>query len=186
MRQPSTWQGIDIYIKSFSQGLYLGWVIPCLVLALTFPLLSLCICFITKKENLIWACAGLLFAVIYGAVLSANYFELATTVRSAILQHHTETLEWFIIGSPYSITGALEGVGYGFMSLSFLFAGFAFGGTRMFLVLRWLLVINGICGILGVLFTVFSIAVISIVSLGIWSITFPVSLILMAIIFLKS
>ena len=90
---PAVWSGVNAYIESFNQKLYLGWVIPCLVLSLTFPLLSLCICFIIKKEKLVFALAGLIFAVMYGAILSANYFELATVFRSAILEQHTEALE---------------------------------------------------------------------------------------------
>lgn len=183
---PAVWSGVNAYFESFNQNLYLGWVIPCLILALTFPLVSLCICFITRKEKLIFALAGLIFAVMYGAILSANYFELATVFRSAILDQHTEALEWFVIGSPFSITNSLEGAGYGFMSLSFLFSGFAFSGPGIFRTVRWLLIINGISGLLGVLLTALSFTVISMISLAVWCITFPISMIMIAVIFTKA
>lgn len=182
---PAEWSGVNAYIESFNQNLYLGWVIPCLILSLTFPLLSLCICFITKKEKIVFALAGLMFAVMYGGILSANYFELATVFRSAILEQHTEALEWFIIGSPLSITNSLEGAGYGFMSLSFLFSGLAFTGTGIFRAVRWLLILNGVSGLLGVLLTILSFTVISMISLAVWCITFPMGMIMIALIFAK-
>ena len=76
-----------------------------------------CIHYYASDNKRIWSLIGLVFAVMYGAVLAANYWVLLTVVRESLLSGYTEGLEWFVIGSPHSITNTIEGIGYGFMSL---------------------------------------------------------------------
>jgi hypothetical protein len=87
----------------------------------------------------------------YGAILTTNYGLLATVVRESLQGGAAEGPSWLVIDSPATVTGALEGIGYGFMSLAVLFIGFAFDtATRRSAWARWLLVANGVGGLAGV------------------------------------
>jgi len=183
---PIEWIGIDSLVSAFDSNLYLAWVIPCLLLALTFPVLMSCIHFYSPDEKKIWSWLGLIYAIMYGAILSTNYWVLATVVRESILKGYTEGLAWFIIGSPHSITSTIEGIGYGFMGLAALFVGSAFEGGRLERGIKWLFIINGVAGIAGVTSGGASIVTATWISLAVWTITFLVATILVAILFKRT
>lgn len=184
---PASWPGIEAFAASFEPGPYLAWVIPCLLLALTFPVLLSCIHFATAEERKIWSWLGLLFGLMYGAVLSTNYWLLYTVVQSSLVNGYTDGLSWFVIGSPHSITNSLEGIGYGFMGLAMLFAGPAFAGSRLDRAVRWLFIFNGASGLGGVIaLGVFGSMLGSMISLGAWCLTFPVATALAALRFRAS
>jgi hypothetical protein len=135
----------------------------------------------------VWSLTGLVFGAIYGGVLTTNYWLLASVVRGALESGATDGLAWLVIGSPHTITGALEGVGYGFMGLAAVFVGFAFAGSRLATWTRWMFVANGASGLLG--FAVFGLAdalpasamVLGWAGLGFWNVTFPAATILAAV-----
>ena len=125
------WDGVEEFAAVFQSGPYLVWVIPCLFLALTYPILAGALYFGAKEGGRFFSFIGLMFGIMYGAILSTNYWLLATVVRGAIINGNTDGLSWLIIGSPFSITNAIEGIGYGFMGLSTLFIGLGFGGPGL-------------------------------------------------------
>jgi hypothetical protein len=181
------WQGIDAYAARFESLPYLAWVVPCLLLALTFPILLAAVHISTPPRRRVWSLIGLLFGAMYGGVLATNYWLLASVVRVALEDRHTDGLAWLVIGSPHTITGALEGVGYAFMGIASLFVGFAFAGSRLASWTRWLFVANGIGGLIG--FVAFgagdilpgSFMIIGWLGLGIWNVTFPVATVFAAL-----
>jgi hypothetical protein len=181
------WRGIEAYAERFESIPYLAWVIPCLLLAITFPILLAAVHVATPADRRAWSLTGLVFGAIYGGVLTTNYWLLASVVRGALESGATDGLAWFVIGSPHTITGALEGVGYGFMGLAALFVGFAFAGSRISRWTRWMFVANGVSGLLG--FAVFALVdvlpapamVLGWAGLGIWNVTFPAATILAAV-----
>jgi hypothetical protein len=181
------WQGIDAYAARFEALPYLAWVVPCLLLAITFPIFLAAVHATTPSARRVWSLTGLMFGAMYGAVLTANYWLLASVVRSALVARESDGLAWLVIGSPYTVTGALEGIGYAFMGLATLFVGFAFAGGRLAAWTRWLFVANGIGGLIG--FVVFGLAeilpdpvlIIGWAGLGIWNVTFPAATVLAAL-----
>lgn len=180
---PSEWPGIEAFAASFKALPYLAWVVPCLLLALTFPVLISSIHYSVVSGKKIWSLLGLVFAVMYGAILSTNYWVLATVVRESLIEGHAEGLSWFVIGSPYSITNTIEGIGYGFMGLAMVFASQAFTGGRLEGWIRWLFIVNGMAGIAGVALSAFGISAVAWISLVVWSVTFPVATALVAVLF---
>ena len=112
---PSEWPGIEAFAASFEPIPYIAWVIPCLLLALVFPIMMSCIHYYAPDNKKIWSLLGLVFAVMYGAVLAINYWLLLTVVRESLLSGYIEGLEWFVIGSPHSITNTIEGIGYWYL-----------------------------------------------------------------------
>jgi hypothetical protein len=180
------WHGIDAYAARFEPLPFLAWVVPCLLLAITFPIFLAAVHAATPSSRRVWSLTGLMFGAMYGAVLTANYWLLASVVRSALVAGETDGLAWLVIGSPHTITGALEGIGYAFMGLATLFVGFAFAGGRLAAWTRWLFVANGIGGLIG--FLVFALAeilpepvlILGWAGLGIWNVTFPAATVLAA------
>ena len=102
-------------------------------------------------------------------------------VRKSPLSGYTEGLEWFIIGSPHSITNTIEGIGYGFMGLTVIFVSQIFSGDKLERWLRWLFIVNGVAGIAGVILGGLGIMTATMVSLAVWCLTFPVAAVMLAI-----
>ena len=183
---PPEWPGIEAFAASFEVIPYIAWVIPCLLLALTFPVMMSCIHYYASDDKRIWSLIGLVFAVMYGAVLAANYWVLLTVVRESLLCGYTEGLEWFVIGSPHSITNTIEGIGYGFMGLAAIFVSRVFNGDKLDRWLRWLFIVNGVAGIAGVILGGLGIMMATMVSLALWCVTFPVATAMVAILFKRA
>jgi len=183
---PSKWPGIEAFAASFEPIPYIAWVIPCLLLVLTFPVMVSCIHYYAPDDKKIWSLLGLVFAVMYGAVLSTNYWLLLTVVRESILSGYTEGLEWFVIGSPHSITNTIEGIGYGFMGLAAIFVSQIFSGDKLERWLRWLFIVNGVAGIAGVILGGLGIIMATMVSLAVWCVTFPVATAMVAVLFKRA
>ena len=183
---PSEWPGIEAFAASFEPIPYIAWVIPCLLLALTFPVMISSIHYYASDDRRIWGLLGLVFAVMYGAVLAANYWLLLTVVRESLSSGYTEGLEWFVIGSPHSITNTIEGIGYGFMGLAAIFVSQVFGGNRPGIWLQRLFIVNGVAGIAGVVLGGLGIMTATMVSLALWCLTFPVATAMLAILFQRA
>lgn len=176
------WTGIDAYVARFEPVGYVAWVLPCFLLAITFPVLTAAIYLYLPTDRRAPALVSLLFACIYGAILGATYFLLGTVVKTALLSGAVDGMELLVVGSPYSILNALEGAGYLFMGMATVFAGLAWrvpGRWRR--ATRWLLILNGTVGMLGVVAGVLGWITGSMLSLGVWAGTFPVATILLAL-----
>lgn len=175
------WENIEQFIESIDMTLYVLWVVPCLLLAVTYVIFISTIYHTSNEKHKLWGLLGMVFGVMYGVVLGANYFVLLTGIKSGITAGNTEGLSWFLVGSPNSITSSLEGIGYGLMGLSMLFAGFSFGKAKMEVIIKFIFILNGVAGFIGVVLGVLGSELATYISLGIWGITFPIALILTAI-----
>jgi len=178
---PSEWPGMEAFAASFEPIPYIAWVIPCLLLALTFPVMMSSVHYYAPDDKKIWSLLGSVFAVMYGAVLAANYWVLLTVVRESLLSGYTEGLEWFVIGGPHSITNTIEGIGYGFMGLAVIFISQVFDGGKLESWLRRLFIVNGVAGIAGVVLGGVGIMMATMVSLVVWCVTFPVATAMVAV-----
>ena len=183
---PSEWPGIEVFAASFKPISYIAWVGPCLLLALTFPVMMSSIYFYAPDNKKLWGLLGLVFAVMYGAVLATNYWLLLTVVRESLLGGYTEGLEWFVIGSPHSITNTIEGIGYGFMGLVAIFVSQVFYGDKLKRWIRWLFIVNGVAGIAGVILGGLGIMMATMVSLALWCVTFPAATAMVAVLFKRA
>ena len=181
----SSWKGIDAFASAFQPLPYVLWVFPCLLLALTFPVLLTTIHFVAGPERRIWSWMGVMFAAFYGAVLGGVYWVILTVVPSSISSGDTQGLAPLIVTSPHSIANSLEGIGYGFMGLATLFGGISFSGGRLGTWIRWLLIANGLGGVLGVALGGFGLAAATMVALVIWGTTLPVGTVLVVIFFFR-
>lgn len=174
------WPGIEAYAARFETLPYLAWVVPCLLLALTFPVFLAVVHASAPAERRVWSLIALVFGAMYGGVLTTNYWVVGSAVRGALEAGELDGLAWFAIGNPYSVTGALEGIGYAFMGIAAVFVGFAFAGAWT----RRMFVANGVAGLLGfgaiVLIDVLPdwLGFVGWGALAAWNITFPIALVL--------
>ena len=177
------WTSIEAFAAAFQPLPYLLWVVPCFLLALTFPVLFSAIHFATEPQRQIWSWLGLAFALLYGAVLGAGYWIMMTFVPGSLTSGYTEGLTALVATSPHSIANTLEGIGYGFMGLATLFVAPAFTGGRLERWIRWLFLANGVASSVGVFLGGMGIMAATWVALAVWCVAFPLGVALVAVLF---
>ncbi|HZY82092.1 MAG TPA: hypothetical protein VFE50_21355, partial [Cyclobacteriaceae bacterium] len=95
----------------------------------------------TPIGNRIFSHVALVFATIYTALISTNYYVQLTLVAPHLISGEIESVR-FLVFTPFdSFLYSVDILGYSFMSLSTLFAGFAFqkGPVRSFLIANGLI-----------------------------------------------
>jgi hypothetical protein len=140
------WPGLAAYAASFQPLPSLSWIVPCFFLAPMILTMMTCLHAWTLEEKQTWSLLALVFAVVYATLLSAHYYLQMTVVPHHLVNGTTEGLSLWLYAYdyPYDIPGALEGVGYGFMSVSFLCAAQVFGRGKLQHWVRWTFVGTGL------------------------------------------
>lgn len=183
------WNGIDSYAESFKQLPFLAWVIPCFLLALAFLTMISTVYTMVEEENKIWSLLALVFAVIYTTIMSTNYYIQMSLVRHNLIHKMTEGLSLWLYANyyPYTIPGALEGIGYFFMCLSFLCVSQVFRQGKLERWIHWLFVASGISGLMVFTDPLFKLPLIlALIDLGVAGILLTVGPILLAFLFKKN
>ena len=183
--EPS-WAGVSAYAARFQPLPYLAWAIPCLLLALTFPVLMLVVHSLVRPEGRFWSGLGVLFGALYGGVLGAVYWVLVVVVPARIANGDLEGLTPLVVVSPHSAVNALEYLGYTLMGLSTIFAGLGLGagtGTRW---VRALFIADGIGGIFGGVAVLAGVWVLGMIGLLVWAVALPAASLLLAVRLLRA
>ncbi|RPJ69116.1 MAG: hypothetical protein EHM20_16745 [Alphaproteobacteria bacterium] len=143
------WPGMQIYADAFKVEPFLAWIIPCFLLTFCFLTMMVCLHTLTSEENKIWSLLALVFAIAYTTILSACYYIQIVVVEYNLVHHSTDGLTLWLFASPYphSIPGAMEGIGYAFMSLSFIFASKLFSGNELSKWIHRLFLLSGLTGL---------------------------------------
>jgi len=113
------------------------------LLTLSFLVVMACIHYYAPEEKRVFSIVGLSFAIIYGALISINYFIQLTFVNQG-----TFDASIFSMTNTHSMMWVIEVLGYFFMGLATLFAAPVFGSSRTEKAIKWLFVANGVLGIL--------------------------------------
>ena len=113
------------------------------LLTLSFLVVMVCIHFYAPEEKRVFSLAGLSFAIIYGVLISINYFIQLTFVNQS-----TFDVSMFSMTNTHSMMWVIEVLGYFFMGLATLFAAPVFGSSRTEKAIKWLFVASGVLGIL--------------------------------------
>lgn len=166
---PSPWDLISLFIPSF-------------FLASAFLVLMVSIYHYAPPEMKVWGHIGLAFAIVYAVLASFVYFVELTVVVPHLFQGSAEEVA-VLLFNPGSFMQAADGLGYGFMSLSALFAAQVFNGAGLLRWTRWALRAHGLLAP-AILLSVVYPALIAIGAL--WIITFPLSAILLYKVFSES
>jgi hypothetical protein len=134
------WPGLAAYAAHFQPAPLLIWVVPTFFIGPVFLVMIACLYAWTGEEKQVWSLLALVFAVAYTAVLSPNYYIQMTMVPHNLANGITDGMTLWLYADPfypYTIPGALEGVGFAFTGLSFLFASAVFEGGKLERWVRW-------------------------------------------------
>jgi hypothetical protein len=136
----------------------------------------------SPHERKIFSMLGIAFGSISVAILGFQYYSQFTVVQYNLAKGELGGLGLFVLGNPHSFFWPLETLGYGFMSLSTLFAAFNFSNGVLERWIRNLFIANGVLGIGGLLAYPLEVTTVAVLcGLTLWTIIFPASTILLAI-----
>jgi hypothetical protein len=156
---------------------------PSLFLGSSFLVLMVSVHYYAPEDKKIWSHVGILFATIYAALISINYFVQLTLVMPHLMRGDVESVR-FLLFTPFdSFLYSVDILGYSFMSMATLFAAFVFTARGLERTVRWFLIANG--------FLIPFIALQNyyhplIWPAALWAITFPGSTISLAILFRRN
>jgi hypothetical protein len=144
------WHDIKVYAETFRSAPFLLWVIPCLFLTISFLVMVTCLYYLTKDRHKIYGLLALVFALAYATILSSTYYIQLVVVDYNLSKSSTDGLSLWLFAYPYphSLPGALEGIGYGFMSLSLISASGIFSGDKLSSWLRRTFFLSGVTGLI--------------------------------------
>ncbi len=175
------WHGIEAYASTFD-FFQIASMIPGFLVILSFLPLMVAIHFNAPLERRGFSMLGIAFGAIATTLLSYQYYSQFTVVQYNISSGEQQALGLFVLGNPHSFFWPLEVLGYGFMSLSTLWAGFVFSGSLLERCIRCLLITNGALGIGGIIAYPLNLTTLPFLfGLALWILIFPVATILLAI-----
>src|ERR1041384_6776104 len=117
---------------------------PSLFLGSAFLLLMVSLHHAVPDDRRIWTQAALVFATIYCALISINYFVQLTLVAPHMAHGEIESVR-FLLFTPFdSFLYSVDILGYGFMSVATLLGAFALTGTGLERLARRFLIGNGL------------------------------------------
>lgn len=117
---------------------------PSLLLGSSFLVLAVSVHQISSADRKVFSHAAVVFATIYAALISINYFVQLTWVAPRLAEGRTAGMEQFLFVPFDSFLYAVDILGYGFMSVATLFAAMIFNGKGIERIARWFLIANGL------------------------------------------
>jgi len=117
---------------------------PSLFLGSSFLILAVSVYQLSSADRKVFSHAAVVFATIYAALISINYFVQLTWVAPRLAEGRTAGMEQFLFVPFDSFLYAVDILGYGFMSVATLFAAMIFTGKGIERVARWFLIANGL------------------------------------------
>jgi hypothetical protein len=177
------WRGIASYASTFD-FFQIASMIPGFLVILPFLPMMAAIHYTSPPERKVFTLLGIAFATVSVGMLGFQYYSQVTVVSYNIVTGDEPALGLFVLGNPHSFFWPLEVLGYGFMSLSTLFAAFAFSGDSLARWIRALFIANGALGIGGMVAYPLDVTTVAVLSgLALWTVVFPASAILLAVSF---
>jgi hypothetical protein len=177
------WRGIESYASTFD-FFQIASMLPGFLVVLPFLPMMAAIHYSSPLDRKVFSMLGVAFAGISVAMLGFQYYSQFTVVRYNLISGEQQALGLFVLGNPHSFFWPLEALGYGFMGLSTLFAGFAFSVGSLERWIRVLFLANGLLGVAGIVAYPLEVTTVAVLSgLALWTVVFPASTILLAISF---
>lgn len=178
------WRGVEAFAASYHQGVVLATILPSLLLAPTFLVLTAYIHTYAAAGRKLWSLIGAAFAAVYAAIVGLNYFAQLTVIRWQLLRGEVAGLSMLVMGNPASFFWALEVLGYGFMGMAGVFSALALPKGRLERWVRGLFIASALMELPGtVIYVVTANAFhpLILASLGLWGVAFPAATALLAI-----
>jgi hypothetical protein len=157
-------------------------MLPSLFLAPAYLLTTVAIHNYASNKDKFWSQASIAFACLYAVFVSIVYFVVMTVVVPHQLAGTTSEIQ-VIVYERNSFLYAINVLGYGYMSFSTLFAAPVFSGDGLARYARLFLLVNGI---LAPFIPLQMVVPFLLYVSALQGITFPVSMILIALVFNQS
>lgn len=117
---------------------------PSLFLGSAFLVLAVAIHQVAPADRKVWSQAAVVFATIYAALVSINYFVQLTWVTPRLAAGRTQGMEPFLFTPFDSFLYSVDILGYSFMSVATWLASRVFRGDGLERVVRLFLLANGL------------------------------------------
>lgn len=128
------------------------WMYPALLIAPSVVLLLACLHHYAAAEQKLFSQISVIFAAIYAALISVDYYMQIAVVQPSLLRGEFEGVALLSQYNPHGIFIALEDLGYVMLALAFLLIAPVFTGKeRLASVLRWLFRISSLLALGGFL-----------------------------------
>lgn len=177
----SAWKGIQDYAESF-KSIQMFTVIPSILLASAFLMLSTCIHYYAPDEKKIWSHMGIVFSLVYAIICTTNYLIQIIAITPSLLNKELDGVTIFAPAYPNSIFFALMG-SYIFMCIASFFISAVFTGGRLETAIRWSFFCTGLSGVTIIIGAFIGTFLIIPLSGGLWFISLTTGAILLAVLF---
>lgn len=124
-------------------------------LAIAFAVMMTSVLHTVPDDRRIWAHIGQVFAIIYAALNTSVYYIQLVVVSTGSLKLPEDFVRPLTF-SPGTPVFAIDMLGYGFLTLSTLFAAFSFSGGKTEIWIKRLFILHGIFVIPTLLFPAFA------------------------------
>jgi hypothetical protein len=172
------WQGVEYWAATYSLGAMYLTVLPSFFLTFAFVVLMASVHVLAREDGKVLSLVGLSLALLYAAILNANYFLQLTFVRHHVLDGRGAMVGLLAMEdmSLSSLFWTLEYLGYGLQCLAALAIAPLFSGWT-----RWFLLLTGAAGVLSLVTPVLELPLLAFVIGGAgWQVGLPASAILLA------
>ena len=158
-------------------------LVPSLFLGSSFLVLMVAVHYYAAAERKIWSHVAVVFATIYAALISINYFVQLTFVAPHMIRGDLEPVR-FALFTPFdSFLYSVDILGYSFMSLATLFGAFVLGKQGLEGTARRFMIANGLLIPFIALQNYYHPLI---WPASLWAVTFPGSTISLAMLFKRS
>ncbi len=176
---PPEWNGIEAYARRYDFLQMLN-MIPVLVVPITVIVAMACIHSLAQESKKVFSLTAVALSAIYATIISVNYYIQLFVVRLNILSGDLDGLQLLAMPNLHSVFFALEAIGYMFLSLAMLFTLPIFGNGKLARWIRVFVIISSGLGIFGAIVALFDQPMLIFAGLGLWSLTFPIAMFLIA------
>ncbi len=176
---PPEWNGIEAYARRYDFLQMLN-MIPVLVVPITVIVAMACIHSLAPESKKVFSLTAVALSAIYATIISVNYYIQLFVVRLNILSGDLDGLQLLAMPNLHSVFFALEVIGYMFLSLAMLFTLPVFGNGKLARWIRVFVIISSGLGIFGTIVALFDQPLLIFAGLGLWSLTFPIAMVLIA------
>jgi hypothetical protein len=179
---PPEWNGIEAYAQRYDFLQMLN-MIPVLVVPIAVIVVMACLHSLAPESKKVFSLTAVAFSAIYATIIPVNYYIQLFVVRLNIVSGDLDGLQLLAMPNLHSVFFALETIGYMFLSLATLFILPVFGSGKLAHWIRVFVIISGGLGIFGAIVALFDQPLLIFAGLGLWSLTFPIAMILVAMYF---
>lgn len=118
---------------------------PSLFLGTAVVVLMVCVHYYAPADREVWSHLGIVFATIYAALISTNYYVQLTFVLPHLIEGTAESVRVrpFLFVPFDSFLYSVDILGYSFMSLATLCGAFVFTDEGLERMVRWFMIANG-------------------------------------------